>query len=143
MIASNKAYDLIKKFEGLSLQAYKCPAGVWTVGYGTTGPSVKDGTVINQAEAERLLRVRVECIERLLTQWMRAYGLKQQQFDAIVSLCYNIGPVAFKSSTMNRLLNQGKVVDAAEEFLKWTHAAGKSLPGLVKRRTEEKQLFQM
>lgn len=141
MTASPKAYDLIKKFEGLRLAAYKDIKGIWTIGYGTTGPSVKEGMVIDEGEANRLLRVRVESIEGLLTQWMKARGMTQNQFDAIVSLCYNIGCVAFKSSTMNKLLNQGRYKEAAEQFERWCHAGSIVVVGLLKRRRAEKDLF--
>lgn len=140
MNVSEKGLNLIKEFEGCRLQAYKCPANVWTIGYGHTGSEVQAGLKITQQEAERLLKndLMVHCnnVEKLVT-----VQLNQNQFDALVSFEYNIGYNAFKTSTLLKLLNQKKYKEAAEQFARWKYAGGKILAGLVRRREKEKALF--
>lgn len=140
MNVSEKGVDLIKEFEGCKLQAYKCPANVWTIGYGHTGSEVHAGLKITQQEAERLLKndLIIHCnnVEKLVT-----VPLNQNQFDALVSFEYNIGYNAFRTSTLLKLLNQKKYKEAAEQFTRWKYAGGKILAGLVRRREKEKALF--
>lgn len=140
MIASKEAEDLIKQFEGCHLNAYKCPAGVWTIGWGTTGPGIREGLVISQHTADVMLKAHIQDIALDLTDLV-GNSLRQHQFDALVAFIYNIGLGAFKKSTMLSLIKRGKMDEAALEFDKWVKAAGKTLPGLVKRRKAEKTLF--
>lgn len=140
MIASKEAEDLIKQFEGCHLKAYKCPAGVWTIGWGTTGPGIQEGLVISQHTADVMLKAHIQDIALDLTDLV-GNGLKQHQFDALVSFVYNIGLGAFKKSTLLKLVKAAKMAEAALEFEKWVKAAGKTLPGLIKRRKAEKALF--
>ena len=141
MKASEYAIKLIEKYEGCRLTAYKCPAGVWTIGYGHTGQDVKAGQVITQAEAERLLVSDVESVERQLAL-VGDLPLTQCQYDAVVSFCFNVGVGAFRKSTMCRLIKaRAHEMDIAKEFLKWVNAGGKKLEGLVKRRNEEALVF--
>ena len=139
MHTSQKGINLIKKYEGCKLQAYKCPAGVWTIGYGHTA-GVKKGDKISQELAEVYLKkdlyIRCTQVSNLVK-----VPLTQNQFDALLSLEYNIGITYFKSSTLLRLLNQGKYNDAANQFDRWVYANKKKLAGLVKRRSIEKALF--
>lgn len=140
MNISQKGIDLIKKFEGCSLSTYKCPAGILTIGYGHTGSDVHAGQRITQEEAERLLRsdLTIHCnnVSKLVI-----VPLTQYQFDALVSFEYNIGYGAFKNSTLLKLLNDGKYINASEQFERWKYAGGKVLAGLVRRRQAEKNLF--
>lgn len=134
--------EIIKHFEGCKLAAYQDVADVWTIGYGDTGPDVKPGLVISQEEAERRLANR---LAREFEPGVRAAiedaPTTQGQFDSMVSLAYNIGVAAFKSSTVARMHKAGNYTAAAEAFLLWVKAGGKVLSGLVRRREEEARLY--
>ena len=135
--------SLIKEFEGFRAQAYVCPAGVMTVGYGTTrikGKLVKSGMKITTEEADVFLEEDLKNFEDAVNQSVLV-ELTQNQFDAIVSLVYNIGVGNFQKSTLLKKLNGGQYEDAAEQFLRWDKASGKSLPGLSRRRKAERKLF--
>lgn len=142
MRISQKGIDLIKKFEGIRLTAYVCPAGVLTIGYGHTGPDVQPGMRITEEEAERLLWADTESAQQTVSSFV-SVKLNQNEYDALVSFTFNVGPTAFVNSTMLRLLNHGadrKVV--AGEFGRWVKAGSDEvIPGLVRRREEEKKLF--
>jgi lysozyme len=132
--------NLIKKFEGLRLQAYQCSAGVWTIGYGHTG-GVKEGSRITQAQADTLLEGDLAAFEGAVN----AAGiphLTQNQFDALVSLVYNIGVGAFSKSTLLRLARINPM-DARirHEFLRWVNVNGTPNAGLRKRREQEAELY--
>lgn len=140
MNISQKGIDLIKKFEGCRLIAYRCPAGVLTIGYGHTGSDVHLNQAITMEEAEHLLKqdLAVHCnnVSKLVI-----VPLSQNQFDALVSFEYNVGYGAFKNSTLLKLLNEGKYINASQQFERWKYAGGKVLEGLVRRRQAEKNLF--
>jgi GH24 family phage-related lysozyme (muramidase) len=142
MRVSQNGLDVIKKFEGLRLTAYVCPAGVLTIGYGHTGSDVKPGMKIDEKEAERLLWQDTESAQQTVSSFVTA-KINQNEYDALVSFTFNVGPTAFVNSTLLRLLNKGadrKVV--AAEFGRWVKAGSdKPVPGLVRRRDEEKKLF--
>lgn len=140
MNISEKGLNLIKIFEGCRLKAYKCPAGVWTIGFGHTGKDVKEGLVITQEQAEHYLHNDVIIHSANVSRLVKR-PLTQNQFDALVSFEYNVGYGNFASSTMLKLLNQNKYPEAAEQFDRWVYANKKKLPGLVKRRQAEKELF--
>lgn len=140
MNISQKGIDLIKNFEGCRLASYKCPAGVWTIGYGHTGVDVKPGHVISQEQAEKYLKMDLIVHTNNVSMLVKV-PLNQNQFDALVSFEFNVGYGAFKNSTLLRLLNQGKYTDAANQFGRWVYAGKTVLPGLVKRRAAEKSLF--
>ncbi len=140
MHTSQKGLDLIKSFEGLRLSAYKCPADVWTIGYGTTA-GVKPGQTITKERAEDLLRADVKRFEDQVLRLVKV-PLTQGQFDALVSFTYNLGAANLGNSTLLRLLNAGDYKAAAAQFDRWTKAGGKELPGLVKRRAAERALFE-
>lgn len=136
---SSRGLDLIKESEGLKLTAYKCPAGVWTIGYGSTGPHVKVGLTITEEQAEELLRKDVKRFEDGVSAIVGP--CTQGQFDALVSFSFNLGLGALMSST---LLKRHKAKDyqrAGDEFLRWVNAGGRKLPGLVKRRAAERALY--
>lgn len=142
---SPKCYALIKNFEGCELTAYLCPAGIPSIGYGSTfyadGKHVKLGDRITQIQAEELLpkivlKFSLEVNNRL------KHPVTQGQFDALVSLCYNIGIGNFAKSTLLGLLNKGAdKLQIASEFLKWNKSKGVILEGLIKRRNAERLLF--
>lgn len=144
MRTSTDGLKLIKDFEGERLQAYLCPAGVWTIGYGHTDaagpPKVVPGMVITKREAEDILRkdlIKYEvAVERAVTVF-----LKPNQFDALVSFCYNIGPGAFSKSTLVKKLNRGDYGSVPGELMKWNKAGGKELAGLTRRRRAEAALW--
>lgn len=144
MKTSRTGIDLIKRFEGLELTAYKCSAGVWTVGYGHTSaagmPKVEKGMRITVKEAEDILVRDLIKYEQAVTTAINKL-LTQNQFDAMVSLCFNIGPEAFAKSTLIRRFNEGDIAGAADAFLMWNKGGGKVLQGLVNRRKEEQALF--
>lgn len=136
---SQKGFDLIKLHEGYSGSAYKCSAGVWTLGYGHTA-SVKEGDTCTVAQAEQWLKEDVRMAENAVN----AEGLKltQNQFDALVSFTYNVGAAAFKSSTLLRKIKADPDDPAiAQEFARWTYAAGQQVAGLANRRQSESNLY--
>ncbi|KEY87840.1 lysozyme [Pseudomonas capeferrum] len=139
MRISQRGLSLIKSFEGLRLQAYQDSVGVWTIGYGATR-GVKAGMKISKEQAERMLLNDVQRfepeVERLITS-----PLNQNQWDALISFTYNLGGANLESSTLRRLLNAGDYAGAAEQFPRWNKAGGKVLPGLVRRRAAERELF--
>lgn len=133
--------DLIKKFEGLKLESYKCPAGLWTIGYGNTqwenGFRVLENQVIDIQRAEKLLMF-----------WVNKYAEKidlkvnQNQFDALVSFAYNVGITNFNNSTLKKkVIANPNDATIRDEFMKWVSSRGKQLPGLVKRREAEANLY--
>lgn len=130
---------LIKEFEGLELKAYLCPAKVWTIGYGSTGPHVKPGMVITEAQADALLQKDLDRFEAAVAD--DAPQASQNQFDAMVCLAFNIGIGAFEKSSVLRLHRAGDHRGAAEAFGKWIYAGGKVLTGLQRRRAREADLY--
>lgn len=140
MNISEKGIKLIKNFEGCRLEAYKCPAGIWTVGYGHTGSTVHQGLKISQSEADSLLKTDLIIHCNNVSKLVKV-PLNQNQFDALVSLEYNIGYGNFSRSTLLKLLNTKNYKDAGEQFAVWRLGGGKILPGLVRRRKAEKDLF--
>jgi lysozyme len=131
---------LIKEFEGCKLAAYKCPADIWTIGYGHTGPDVYAGLVISQVQADSLLRLDTQKFADAVNK-LAVVKINQNQFDALVSLCYNIGQGAFGKSTLVRKLNVSDYRGAAEQFRVWNKGGGRVLQGLVRRRAAETVLF--
>ncbi len=130
---------LIKRWEGCELAAYKCPAGVWTIGYGHTG-DVKPGTVINEHQAEVILRYDLEKFEEGVSELMVGVPLSENEFSALVSFAFNVGLNALATSTLRKKISRG-IEGAENELLKWTRAGGKVLPGLVSRREAERSLY--
>jgi lysozyme len=130
---------LIKRWEGCKLTAYKCPADVWTIGYGSTGPHVKPGMSITAAEAEALLKRDLDRFERGVAGM--AGTMTDGQFSALVSLAFNVGLGALQGSTLLKLHKVGSYEDAAQQFGRWNKAGGRVLTGLTKRRAEEAALY--
>lgn len=139
MVTGKKGLELIKESEGLSLEAYLCPAQVWTIGYGHTG-GVKSGDVITSEQADDYLRQDLANSERAVEHAV-SISLNQNQFDALVSFTFNLGAGNLNSSTLLKKLNHGDYSGAADEFLRWDHSGGKQLAGLTRRREAERELF--
>lgn len=135
---------LVKEFEGLRLKAYKCPALVWTIGYGHTSsagaPIVTSDLEITRDEAEEVLKRDMgqyeDGVRKLVT-----IGITQGQFDALVDFAYNAGVGALAKSTLLKRVNAGRFDEVPAEFMKWTKGGGKELPGLVRRRRAEVKLW--
>lgn len=135
MKTSQDALDAIKEFEGLRLHAYKCPAGVWTIGYGHTD-GVTEGMVVNEKQAESLLKIDLKPVEKAVN----ALGVckTQGQFDALVDFAFNLGIGALENSTLLKCIRKGDTMDEiARQFRRWIYANGKILPGLQIRRAWE------
>lgn len=139
MNISSKGIELIKRFEGCRLRAYKCPAGVLTIGYGHTN-NVRPDDVITQEEAEELLKRDIKVHEDNVTRLVKV-PLTQGQFDALVSFEFNVGYGALANSTLLKMLNTGNYDAAAKQFKRWVYAGDKVLEGLVKRRIAETEMF--
>lgn len=136
MHLSQKGLDLIKQHESLRLTAYRCPAGVLTIGYGHTGPDVTEGLTITTGQADVLLRADVRTAEAEVNR--HSLSINQNQYDALVSLVFNIGSGNFRRSTLLRmLLVNPNSANIHQEWMKWVRGGGKILPGLTRRRTEE------
>ncbi|MBO5208472.1 MAG: glycoside hydrolase family protein [Lachnospiraceae bacterium] len=134
MKISNEGLSLIKKYEGCKLTAYKCPAGVWTIGYGHT-VGVKEGDKITRAQAELYLLADIERFEKNVEQYNK-YKWTQNEFDALVSFAYNVGSIDKLTAGGTRTK---QVI--AEKILLYNKAGGQVLAGLTKRRAEEQALF--
>lgn len=139
MKPSERGLALIRQFEGLRLSAYRCAAGVPTIGWGTT-KGVKMGQTITRDEAGRLLCEDAQRFADHVAALVKV-PLNQNQIDALVAFVYNIGPHAFGKSTMLKLINQGLLDDAANQFLRWNRAGDQVLAGLTRRRIAERELF--
>lgn len=142
--------DLIKKYEGCSLTAYKCPAGIWTIGYGNTtylnGEKVKEGDIITQEEADKLFKDTIDNFEyqvKMIIGDRLKTILPEGAISALVSLAYNIGITAFGKSTLLKVIKQNKnnLRDIEFQWLRWNKAGGVILNGLSKRREEEFAIY--
>ena len=139
MTTSRKGLGLIKEYEGLRLSAYRCPAGVWTIGYGHT-KGVKQGMEIDQMRADDYLVEDISPIERLLNKL--SVNFRQEQFDALVSWIFNLGEANFRHSTMLiRIDTDADDVEITDQMVKWVNSNGKPLVGLKKRRIAEANMF--
>ena len=139
MKVSEKGIKLIKESEGFKPNAYMCPAGVWTIGYGSTN-GVTQGMIVTERFAETLLKNHLAKTETQITSLN--LSINQNQFDALADFVYNLGFGAFKSSTLLKLIvakSSPELIKA--EFRKWNKGNGKVLPGLVTRREAEIRLY--
>ena len=140
-----KGAALIKEFESCRLHAYRDSVGVWTIGWGHTtaagSPPVGPGLTITQAQADEIFLRDIVQYEMAVAGLVKV-PLNQNQFDALVSLCYNIGRGNLSKSSVIRLVNKGDFDGAAKQFAKWNKAGGKVLNGLTRRRAAEMLLFQ-
>jgi lysozyme len=133
------ATPLIAGFEGCRLHAYRDAVGVWTIGYGHTD-NVRSTDSITQEQAEAILMHDIEDRLKVLLPWIKA-DLTAGQVAAVLSLAFNVGLGAVHHSHLLTLINSGFLREAADGFEAWCHAGGRVLPGLVRRRAEEKALF--
>ena len=139
MKASEQLIEKLKEFEGLRRVAYRCPAGVWTIGYGHTA-GVRRGMTIDEREADGLLREDLKMVEAAVN----GLGVcaKQCEFDALVSFAFNLGVHALKGSTLLKCIERGDGKrDIQRQFRRWVYSDGKVLAGLVKRREWEARRF--
>tara|TARA_R100000742_G_C4257352_1_gene75209 strand:- start:25 stop:465 length:441 start_codon:yes stop_codon:yes gene_type:complete len=141
MHISDGGYELIKSFEGCELEAYKCAAGVWTIGYGYT-KDVQEGDKWTKEKAEFMLwRELEEEYEHYVNSLVKV-PLNQCQFDALCSWVYNLGPANLKKSSLLRVLNEGKYNEVPAQIKRWNKAGGKVLDGLIRRREAEAEMFE-
>lgn len=134
MKTSQNGINLIKQFEGCHLAAYKCPAGVWTIGYGHTA-GVQPGQKISAVQAEAYLRADLEKYEQKVDKYSR-YGWNQNEFNALVSFAYNVGSIDQLTAKGSR-----SRAEIAAKMLGYNKGGGKVLPGLTRRREAERKLF--
>ncbi len=140
------ATPLIQRWESFSAKSYLCPAGVWTIGWGSTGRDIKRGMVWTLAQADARFLKDLEKFGTGVTRALRV-DAAQHEIAAMVSLAYNIGLNAFSSSTLLRKFNAGDRAGAAAQFARWSKARNKNSglledqPGLVARRSHEAQVF--
>jgi lysozyme len=131
---------LTESEEGLRLTAYQDVRGVWTVGWGHTGPDVHEGLTITQGQAEALLRADIAHAVATVNRFVKV-PLTQTEFDALVDFTYNAGCGAFEGSTMLKDLNAGDYAAAADQFEVWDKAGGETVADLLRRREAEERLF--
>lgn len=141
---NDAGYALSRKAEGLKLKAYLCPAKKWTIGYGATRyedeRKVKEGDIITKERAEELLKNLISKFEKDVKRLVQVQ-LNDNQFSALVDFTYNVGTESFATSTLLKKINTVNFKGASEEFGRWIYSKGVELPGLVKRRKAEKELF--
>lgn len=136
---SNEYYARLIVMEGFRAKAYRCPSGVWTIGYGTT-TGVKEGMVVNQNQAFKLLQDDSSKLERLINKL--GVDFTQNQFDAIGLFCYNCGFPAFRTSTLFRVIKNNRYDKRIKElWMQWKYSKGKVLLGLERRREVEVNLY--
>lgn len=144
MQVNQKGLELIKEFEGFRAKAYKCSAGVWTVGYGHTSaagaPLVGSMTKVTLAQGEEILRRDLATFEQAVSAAVKV-ELTSNQFSALVSFCFNVGPGAFRGSSVLKAVNAKQFSEVPRRLALWNKAGGKVLPGLVRRRAAEAALF--
>lgn len=141
MRTSDNGIELVKRYEGYREQAYRCPAGVWTIGYGHTA-NVHEGQTCTREQAERWLREDLRSAENAVNVLEPSRPLRQCEFDALVSFVYNLGTGNFSGSTLRRkVLANPDNPTIRDEFEKWIYADGRIQPGLVARREAEADLY--
>ncbi|MCA3555315.1 lysozyme [Aestuariivirga sp.] len=144
MQVTDEGLALIRRFEGFRANAYRCPAGVWTIGYGHTSqagpPAVKPGMQLGEEEADRILK---DDVRRFADEVgaLLAREVSGAQFSALVSFAYNVGIPAFRSSSVLRAVNAGRFHDVPARLRLWVKGGGRVLPGLERRRAAEAELF--
>lgn len=142
MITSDKGIEMIKSLEGRCLQAYKCSAGVWTIGYGHTA-GVSAGDKITEQKAEQLLREDLLVVEEALNRAVTS-TLQQCQFDALVSFAFNVGTGNLRRSTLLKVVNDtpDAVLRIRSEFAKWVYVGNLKSNGLILRRHKEADMYE-
>lgn len=133
--------EIIKKYEGFSSQAYKCPAGIWTVGWGHTGRDINKDTILTREEAELMLKKDVANLQEQIL-FLLDDKPTTNELDALTSLCYNVGLGAFKKSRLLKRINlkeNGELI--AKEWIEFNKVNSKVVKGLLRRRAEEICLY--
>lgn len=139
MRTSGRGINLIKQHEGLRLEAYRCPAGIYTIGYGHTA-GVRRGDVIDERRAEQLLADDLKKFEAVVNR--ECPGINQNQFDALVSFTFNLGETNLRKSTLLKCVKANPDgQNIYTEFLRWNKSKGEVLPGLIRRRKAEADLY--
>lgn len=146
MQVSDNCLKIIREFEGFKSKPYLCPAGVPTIGYGSTryanGTAVKlSDPPITEGQADEIMRDTLGQYVDAVSRYVTA-SINQNQFDALVDFAYNAGAQNLRTSTLLKLLNKGDYAGAAAQFDVWVNGGGKKLPGLVRRRAAERELFE-
>lgn len=145
--ASPLCLQLIKHYEGLYLHSYLCPARVWTIGYGTTvypsGKKVDSNQTCTEEQAVDFLKHDLACFEQAVDAYTRD-DVTQQQFDALVSFCYNLGPKNLKNSILLKVINHNPsdLMNIKNQWLKWNKSHGAPLKGLTRRRNSEYHFYE-
>jgi lysozyme len=134
--------SLIKRFEGLSLSTYQCPAGINTIGYGHIIKPHEQFSIITEQQAEELLVQDLVKAEQAVSRNI-SVSLTECQFDALVSFTFNVGGGALQRSTLRQKVNSDEHDTVPAEFMRWVWAGGKKLPGLIKRRQLEGEVYQL
>lgn len=135
------ALPIIKAYEGCELKAYKCPAGIWTIGWGQTGKDIKEGVVWTQEQADKSLEKTVNSFIADVLKLIKVRA-RPEHVAALVSFAYNTGVGNLSKSTLLRLINEGKSVnEVLPQFLVWSKGGGKTLKGLLLRRASEAVVF--
>jgi len=134
------ALAFVKKHEGCRLEAYRDIGGVWTIGYGCTGPAVKAGLVWSQEEADAQLAAELERAEAALQRHVRV-ALPDHALAALISFVFNLGEGAFAKSLLRQFVNDRNMLAAAKEFIRWDHVGRGEVKGLLVRRLQEALLF--
>ena len=144
MKISKQGIELIKYFESYEMKAYKCPAEVWTIGWGFTrvnGVKIKKGDIMTLKVADLELIKQLKIYENVVKKVIIIEKINQNQYDSLVSLCYNIGGSSFRKSDIVQLVNSRNFIGACRIFNLWSKAAGKRSKGLLRRRISERNLF--
>jgi lysozyme len=139
MTAKEILIILIKRFEGLKLTAYLCPAGIWTNGYGSTGKDITKGVIWTKEYAEE--RMNKDALIYLIASKKLCPRIENEVHGAIADFAYNLGATRLAGSTLRRRINQENWEEVRRELMRWVRGGGKILPGLVRRRMAEAQLI--
>jgi lysozyme len=144
MKMTSKGLALIKRYEGFRSRAYRDAVGVWTIGYGHTSragpPNVSAGMVISRKQAEKILTRDIDRFARTIRPMIKV-DLTNEQFSALVSFAYNVGPAGFARSSVLKAVNAGQFDNVPHRLSLWVKAGGRTLKGLVRRRAAEGELF--
>ena len=145
MKTNQKGIDILHEFEGCKLEAYLCPAKIWTIGYGNTfyadGSPVKQGDKITIEQAKRLFDVILARFENQVRKLVTS-DINHNQFSALVSFTYNVGVGNFTNSTLRQMVNANpNSPNIREQFIRWNKAGGQVMQGLIRRRTAEANLY--
>lgn len=138
--ASTRCFEIIKRFEALRLDVYRCPAGKLTIGWGHVLKSDETYTKITEEKAQELLEQDVVIAETCVKCAVKVI-LNQNQFDALVDFVFNLGCGQFMNSTLLKLINNSFYTSAAKQFTRWVYTDGEMLDGLIARRELEQALF--